>query len=240
VDYADEYQKWLSFFNAIDPEKALPALPAINSDKERVFLASNNVLTNYYTLQQQQINLKRYTIIAPFDGSFKSVNKEIGAIASPSAELATLIRSDKFEVVVPVFPKDLKWIKIGNQVNMIDNQGNEYNTTVSRISGFVDAATQSVNVYLTYNAKPESQILEGEYVEIVFSNVKVMGFEIPKEALVDNFYVYKLEDNMLHKTKIEVVRSLDDSYIISGIDSTNIIVTESLASVSSTVKYVGR
>jgi multidrug efflux pump subunit AcrA (membrane-fusion protein) len=166
VDYKNQYNKWITFFNDINPEKPLPELPEIKSDKERVFLASNNVLTSYYNLKQQQIKLDRYIIRAPFTGSFKSVNKEIGAVASPGAELATIIRSDKFEVIVPVFPKDLKWLKKGDNVNIIDNRGVEQITTVSRISSFVDEATQSVNVYLTFNAKPNNKILDGEYVDV--------------------------------------------------------------------------
>ena len=240
VDYKDEYTKWITFFNAIDPEKTLPELPKINSDKERVFLASNNVLTSYYNLKQQQIKLKRYIIRAPFTGSFKSVNKEIGAVASPGAELATIIRSDKLEVVVPVFPKDLEWIHKGEEVIITDNRGIEQVTTVSRISSFVDEATQSVNVYLTYTATKNSKLLEGEYVDANFSGVVLSGFEIPREAIIDGYYVYELVDNKLHKTKIEIVRSLDDSLIISGIDGTQTIVTESLASVNPNIKYLPR
>ena len=240
VDYKDQYNKWIAFFNAIDPEKPLPELPKINSDKERVFLASNNVLTSYYNLKQQQIRLKRYTIRAPFSGSFKSVNKEIGAVASPGAELATIIRSDKLEVIVPVFPKDLVWIKKGDKVVITDSRGIEQLTKVSRISCFVDEATQSVNVYLTYNSSKNSKLLEGEYVDVIFSGVKLSGFEIPREALVDDYFVYELADNTLLKTKIEIVRSLNDALIITGIDSTKTIITESLASVNPNIKYLAR
>jgi multidrug resistance efflux pump len=109
VDFPLEYEKWNSFFNDIDTENPLPHLPPINSNKEKVFLSANNVLSSYYDLQQQEINLLRYTIKAPFDGSFTSVSKEIGAIASPGSELATIIRSDKLEITVPVFPIDLDW-----------------------------------------------------------------------------------------------------------------------------------
>jgi len=239
-DYNDQYTKWTTFFYSLNPEKPLPELPEINSDKERVFLASNNVLTNYYSLKQQQINLTRYTIRAPFDGSFKSVNKEIGAVASPGAELATIIRSDKLEVVVPVFPKDLKWIKKGDKVNIIDNDGILRSATVSRIAGFVDATTQSVNVYLTYVASGSHTLLEGEYVDVIFKGTLVSGFQIPREALVDGSFVYELSDNKLQKTEIKIVRSLDDALIISGIDSTKVIVTESLVSVNPTTKYKAR
>lgn len=240
VDFANEYQKWLNFFNAIDPDKALPALPKINSDKERVFLASNNVLSSYYNLQQQEIILERYVIKAPFTGIFKSVNKEPGAIASPGAELANIIRSDKLEIIVPVFPDDLKWIKKGEKVSITGIYGETYQATVSRISGFVDQSTQSVNVYLTYNPKGKDSFLEGEYVDVVFNGVKVSGFEIPREALVDDHYVYELKDNMLEKTKVDVVRMSDDKVIIAGLDTSKVIVTESLTTPSQSVKYIAR
>ncbi len=240
VDYPDEYEKWVIFFNAIDVEKSLPALPKINSNKEKVFLAANNVLASFYTLQKQEINLRRYTIYAPFSGSFKSVNKEIGAIASPGAELATIIRSDKLEVVVPVFPNDLQWLKKGDKAKITSNQNNIQTATISRISGFVDEATQSVNIYLTYQANGKNSFLQGQYVDVTFKGATVTGFEIPREALVDNSYVYELAHKKLKKVHVDILRQLNDTYIIAGIDEGKIIVTESLANISSNVEYLAR
>ncbi len=240
VDYSEQYEKWMSFFLDIDPEKSLPELPDITSDKERVFMASNNVLTSYYNLEQQEINLKRYTIKAPFSGYFKTVNKEIGAVASPGAELATIIRSDKLEIIVPVFPDDLKWIGKGDQVKITDNYGRLQTATVSRISGFVDETTQSVNVYLTYYPNGQGSLLEGEYVDVSFKGVEVSGFAMPREAIIENSYVYELTDNQLQKQQITIERQLDDEVIISGLDPDIVIVTESLASINPTVKYMAR
>lgn len=240
IDYSDQYEKWKNFFISIDPEKPLPELPEIYSDKERVFLASNNVLTAYYSLQQQEINLTRYTIRAPFTGSFKTVNKEIGAVASPGAELATIIRSDKLEIIVPVFPQDLKWINKGDKVNITGNKGKSRYATVSRISGFVDEATQSVNIYLTYHVSGNNSFLQGEYVDVVFEGESISGFEIPREAIVDESYVYELVDNKLKKVQIKIERQLDDTVIISGVDNSIVIVAESLASVNPSVKYMAR
>lgn len=238
VDYPNEFNKWNNFFSSIDPGKPLPELPALNSNKEKVFLASNNVLSTYYNLQQQEINLKRYTIYAPFNGIFKTVNKEIGAVSSPGAELATIIRSDKLEVVVPVFPNDLKWIKKGDRVKIIGNNGHEQTATVSRISGFVE--DQSVNVYLTYIASGSNKFLEGEYVDAIFSGALVSGFEIPREALVDNSYVYELSGSKLQKIPVEIKRELDDVLIIAGVDDSKTIVTESLASINENMEYLAR
>jgi len=85
-----------------------------------------------------------------------------------------------------------------------------------------------------------NKLLEGEYVDVNFVGVEISGFEIPREALVDNYFVYELANNKLLKTKIEIVRVLDDVIIIDGIDSSKTIVTESLASVNPNVKYLAR
>lgn len=238
VDYPTEFNKWNRFFYSIDPGKPLPELPEINSNKEKVFLASNNVLASYYNLQKQEINLERYTIRAPFNGSFKTVNKEIGAVSSPGSELATIIRSDKLEVVIPVFPSDLKWIQKGDKIKIVGNNGDEQTATVSRISGFIE--DQSVNVYLTYIASGSNRFLEGEYVDAFFSGSKVTGFEIPREALVDKNYVYELKEGKLQKVPVEIKRQLNDKLIISGIDASKTIVTESLASVNANMEYLAR
>lgn len=240
VDYRVEYDKWMNFFNAIDVEKPLPALPAIDSNKEKVFLAANNVLSSYYTLQQKEINLERYTIIAPFNGSFTSVNKEIGAVSSPGGELATIIRTDKLEVTVPVWPSDLSYISKGDKVAITNHSGVEKEATVSRISTFVEAASQSVNVYLTYQAVGNFGFLEGEYVDVEFKGEPVSGFKIPREALFNGHYVYALKEGKLEIISVEVLRQLDDYYIISGMDDDVMIVTESMASINPNTEYKSR
>lgn len=241
VDFPEEYEKWLSFFEAIDVASDLPTLPSIASDKEKVFLASNNVLGTYYSLVQQEINLSRYTIYAPFNGSFKSVNKEIGAVSSMGAELATLIRTDKLEIVVPVFPADLNQIELGEQVQIYnDHTAKQQMAMVSRISDFVEASTQSVNVYLTYDAQRGAGLLEGEYVEVIFKGQTVLGFEIPREALVDAQQVYVLDDKSLVKQEVTILRQLEDSYIISIADSSAYIVTESIAAINKNTEYQSR
>ncbi len=240
IDFPNEYEKWNNFFIAIDPEQSLPELPKINSNQEKVFLSANNVLTNYYNLQNQEIDLTKYTIIAPFNGTLKSVNKEIGSAATTGSNLATLIRSDKLEVAVPVFTDDLKWINIGDTATLTNKYDEKAEVSVSRISGYVDEETQSVNVYLTVYPSRSMSLLEGEYVDVVFKGQTVSGFEIPREAIVNESYVYELKDKKLNKIHVDIVRSLNDSYIIAGVDSDITIVTESLASISSNVEYIAR
>jgi len=240
VDYPKEYEKWNSFFIAIDPEKSLPELPEINSNQEKVFLSANNVLTNYYNLQNQEIELEKYTIHAPFNGTLKSVNKEIGAAATTGSALATLIRSDKLEIAVAVFQENLKWIKKGEDAILTDQYEEKQKVSISRISGYVDEETQSVNVLLTFYPSNKIKLIEGQYVDITFQSEAIVGYEIPREAIINNAYVYELKNGKLDKIPVNIVRSLDDSYIIDGIDTTTTIVTESLASISPNVEYIPR
>ncbi|MGE4585783.1 MAG: efflux RND transporter periplasmic adaptor subunit [Mangrovibacterium sp.] len=236
VDYPDEYDKWMSFFNAIDVEKPLPDLPKINSNKEKVFLAANDVLSGYYELQEQEIVLSRYIVTAPFDGCFTSVSKEIGSVATTGTELASIIRTDRLEVVVPVFPSDLAWIKIGDKVELEDN-GNTFEATVARLSNFVDESTQSVNVYLTYTGK---DLLEGEYVNAKFLSETVQGYKIPREAVLDDNSVYKLEGTSLTSVKVNVVCQMADYTIIDGLEDGTEVVVESLTTVNPEIDYKAR
>lgn len=240
IDFPDEYQKWKSYFSLIDVDKKMPVLPEISTDKEKVFLASKNILSSYYSIEQQEILLSKYVITAPFSGSFKSVSKEIGAVANPGAEIANLIRSDRLEVSVAVFPEDLNWIEEGSDVTVIDRNGKEVVARVNRISEYVDEATQSVNVYLVMINSKENSFLIGEYVDVVFNSVSTSGFEIPREALVDGNSVYVLEDSMLRKKSISIVRQLSDTYIIEGVSENEIVVVESLSSIKPNVQYKAR
>lgn len=231
VDYPGNYQKWLDFFNSINLDKKLPKLPDIGNEQVRVFLASNGVISEYYSLLQQEINLTKYEIYAPFDGYFKSVNKEVGAIATNGAELAVIIREDKLEVTVPVNIYDVKRITVNKEVTLKSGD-NRFSGTVSRIAGFVDESTQSVNVYITINNAGKINLLEGEYVDVIFeSDIAAEGFVIPREAVADNNKVYLVKDGRLKLNPVDIARQMEDYAVVAGLQDGDTIVVESLTNV---------
>ncbi|NOQ27909.1 MAG: HlyD family efflux transporter periplasmic adaptor subunit [Bacteroidales bacterium] len=239
-DFPNEYAKWTAFFSQIKVDRNLPKLPETKTEQEQIFLASKGVLSEYYSLRQQEINLKKYAIYAPFDGSFKSVSREIGSVASMGAELASIIRTNKLEITVPVLPEDAKFIKIGNQVELIGSYSSEIGK-VSRIADFVDASTQSINIYIDYYPNGGNAFITGEFIDAEFNiSKKINGIKIPREALLDNNQVYIIQDQVLTLKSIEIERMLDDHIIISGIKDGETIVMESLANISEGTKVLTR
>ena len=232
IDYPNQYEKWSGFFNNIDISSMMPELPIIESEKERVFVASKNILTQYYSIKVQEVTLEKYTLYAPFSGTYKTVTSEVGSVASMNMQIATLIRTDEMEVIVPVLPEELDWISEGMKVELNRNNGRTITGTVSRIAGFIDPGSQSVNVYVSVRNSRSCQLLEGEYVEAEFiSKGSVSGMLLPREALLNENSIYVLEDGQIELRQVSVIDKLEDFYIIEGFNEGETIVVESLVDV---------
>lgn len=58
IDFPESYNKYEAFFNSIEITKPLPDLPKLDSDKEKVFLASRNILNDYFSIKSAEVRLK--------------------------------------------------------------------------------------------------------------------------------------------------------------------------------------
>lgn len=232
IDYTEEYAKWTTFFNSININSTMPALPEINSEKERVFVASKNILSQYYSIKQQEVTYSKYELYAPFDGSYKSVNAEVGSVAGMNMQIASLIRTDVMEVIVPVLPEKLDWIRVGSQVILQRNNGQEVNGNIIRVADFIDPSSRSVNVYVSVKNSSASWLLEGEYVEARFTGVEsTSGMLIPREAVIGNSKLYVIENGRLAEKEVVVIDRQEDFYVIQGYEEGETLVVESLVDV---------
>ncbi|MFW6267605.1 MAG: efflux RND transporter periplasmic adaptor subunit [Marinilabiliaceae bacterium] len=232
VDFPDEYDKWKQFFTAIKVQEQLPELPETHSEKEQVFMASAGILSEYYSLEKQEIDLSKYQIYAPFDGSFRQLKKQVGSVAGMGTDLASIVRTDRLEVVVPVPPNEAKWIEVGNKVTLTGPEGHQANGTVTRIAGFLDENTQSVNVYVKYLPREMHAFSIGEFVDATFDiQRETRGMAIPREALIDGERVYVVKNRKLQIQKVSPVRTLNDTVVISGLTDGSMVVVESLVDV---------
>ncbi len=111
IDYPQYEESYYSFFNSISVDKPLPPLPEIEDDQLKIFLASRNVISEYYNIQSDQLQLSRRTVRAPFKGTFKEVYMELGAFTNTGGRVARAIRTDEMELVVPLKRADAAWVR---------------------------------------------------------------------------------------------------------------------------------
>ncbi len=233
IDFPEEYNKWKGFFNSIKVHSSLPPLPEIHSEKEQVFMSSKGVLSDYYSIRSQEINLNKYKIFAPFGGSYRDVQRQVGAVAGMGASLATIVRTDRLEMRVPVPPEDAKWIEPGVPVTITGENNHTASGTVTRVADFVDETTQTVKVYVKYIPKGKQAFKIGEFAVATFDiDKQIKGMMIPREVLINGKKVYVIRNEKLQLEEITTERILNDHVIISGLDDGTLVVTESLVDVS--------
>ncbi len=243
VDFPSQLDAYEMFFRAIDMDEELPEMPVIKDEKLKIFLASRNVLSEYYGIQQDEKRLKRHSLYAPFNGTFTQVNFEVGGYVNTGGQIARMIRTDQLEVEVPVKIEHSKWIKIGDKVQVFSKskiaplQG-----VVVRKSDFIDARTQSRSIFVKVKHSPKNELLAGEYKIVEFPGQKIAAaMEIPRSAVFNSNEVFMVIGGKLKKHEIDIIKVNETTLIFSGLPEGQKIVVEPLinAKENSEVRIVG-
>lgn len=230
VDFPQEYDKWFSFFSNIDIDKRLPELPKVSSDKEKVYVSAKNILSSYYNLRQREIVLDRYVIIAPFNGIYTSVAKEVGSIATANSEIGKITSTDMLELVVGVSRYDAQKLLIGTNVDILSESGKVYHGKVDRISAFVDPSTQRVNIYVVFT-EPGLEIIEGQMLALSMPSMVLSDVvECARETIVGDSLIYTVSNGQLVGKRIEVIATTPANSYIKGVTLKDTLVNESLVS----------
>lgn len=230
IDFNEEFDKWNNFFSAIDIDKELPTLPKFNTEKEKIFLASRNILNDYYSIKSSQVRLSRYRIYAPFKGTFTNVLMEVGSVVNPGTRIANMIKTDNLEMEVPVRAEDIYWINLGDKVKVSTNNAEmTWWGKVVRKSDYVDPASQSIMVYVAVEPQNDKPLYQGQYLQAEFSDKIVkQSFEIPRNALFNKNEVYLVEEGILKRASVKVLKLGATTALISGPEENATIVTEPL------------
>lgn len=230
VDFTGSYQEWLDFFNSIDIKSDLPGLPKITSSKEKIYLASKNILSEYYSIKSEEVTYSKYTIKAPFTGTFMEVFYEVGAIANTGAQLAKIIRTDLLEIEVPVEPDDAFWIKINDNVDIISEDGVfKWEGKVVRKADFVDENTQSMSVFVSVKPTADKPLFANQYIKAYFEGNDIHNvMEIPRNAVFNYNEVFIVIDEKLVKRTIDIKKTNEKTLIFSGLEENIDLVVQPL------------
>jgi RND family efflux transporter MFP subunit len=230
-DFPDEYPLVKKFFDDIQIDQPLPELPKINSEKVRIFLASRNILNDYYTIKSTEVRLYKHWIYAQFDGTITDVMLEVGSIANPGSRIARIISTERLELEVPVGIEDIPWIKDNQEVDVLSEDGNLiWNGTVLRVSDFVDPNTQSVSVFVKVIPSANQPLYEGQYLRARFNGKSIEGaMEIPRRAVFNANEVFIVENDMLKKARVNVIKVNQETLVFNGLEEGTVLVTQPLA-----------
>lgn len=233
IDYSDYENQFRDFFNSVDMNKKLPEFPEINDEKLKIFLASRNILSDYYSILKDELQLSRHSVIASFNGTYSNVYLEVGAYANTGSKVAHAIRTDLLEIEIPLERFDAEWVKIGDEVKLIsDTRTQEWKAKVVRKSQFVDPNTQSQAIFLRFENGQGKTLLVGEYLKAIFPGHPIENaMEVPRNIVFNTNELFVVSDNRIHKKQIKVIKVNEKSLIFNGLNQGEVIVMQPLINV---------
>ncbi len=234
IDFPEAEAPFTSFFSSIEVDKPLPPMPEINNDKLKIFLASRNVISEYYSIQRDQLQLKRHTVHAPFNGTYKDVYMEQGAYTNAGGKVARAIQTDHLELEVALNRADAAWVNTGDPV-FVESEKRDlsWKGKVIRKGQFVDENTQRQTIYIQLSYDHRQPLLAGEYLWAKFPVRPIENtMEIPRNSVFNSNEVFVVRDGRLAKEKINVVKLNDRTLIFNGITEGDTLVVQQLINVS--------
>jgi len=239
IDFPQAYDKWYQFYESISMKDNLPDLPEITSTKEKTYLASKNVLGEYYGIKADEARLDKYIIKAPFQGAIVSVMAEPGSTVNPGNNVAQIIQQDELEVSIPVNVDAIHLVEIGQLVLVTDRNNQSLpNAKITRIGSSINQATQTVDVFAKLNGHTQLNLVDGMYVNTSITTGSLSNVvELPRRSLLDQSKVYVLQDSQLVIKPVIIEKSNDETVIVSGLKDGSTVVIEPVSSFSSNQKF---
>lgn len=233
IDYPEYETPFSEFFTSIDVNKKLPEFPEFKSEKLEIFLASRNVLSDYYGILKDELQLSRHTVVAPFNGAYSDVYLEAGAYTNMGGRVAHAIQTDILELEVPLEKIDAEWVKIGDKAKITSASRNtNWQGKVVRKSKFVDPNTQSLGMFIRINNTNENPLLAGEYLKATFPGRSVKNvMEAPRNAVFNSNEVFVINNGRLQKKIINVIKVNENTLIFNGLTEGELIVMQPLINV---------
>lgn len=228
LDFNNEYIKWINFFNAIDLKNNLPAFPQMINTKEKNYIISRSILSQYLSIKSDEEKLSRYTVRAPFDGIITRSYSDVGGNVNPGSPVVDFIRKGKMEIELTVNTSEVIFINIGDTVIFKDN-GETYVGNVVRKGKFINTNTQNISVFASIKTNKNS-LYSGMYFNAtIITKGTDNTFKLPRRSIFDGNKVFTI--NSQQKLKIQnvnIIAHQGNEVIIDNIADNTLIVSEPL------------
>jgi RND family efflux transporter MFP subunit len=175
--------------------------------------------------QQNQLNLKDATIIAPFDGYVVDWLTEVGEITAAGYPVV-VYRSPGQIIEASITQKDYNAFEVGTQVE-IDIDDTLLTGVITRREAYPNPETRTFNVEI---AMESNDYPIGALCTIKAQTKSLTGTKLPIMALIYNEQkqVYRVDGLKVQLVDVEVLEITDDYVIVSGLKDGMSVVTEGI------------
>lgn len=240
IDFPDEFSKWDNYIASIKLNEALPQLPSWRTNKEKIFLSTRNVLTEYFSIKSLETQTNKNTVYAPFNGVITEIYSTDYSVVAPGTRVLRIVENNNFEIPVAIPVIERENITIGTGVTIFNTEGQlKGKGTVVRISDVINQNTQSVEVYVRPTPLPGLQFTEGEYVQVEINEEGIHeGVRIPKTSISDyQVLIYSKKDSLLRKQAVSIYDTNNEGVFVKGVKDDAIVITQEVLNYSDTTKY---
>lgn len=229
VDFPSSFDSWKTYFDQLSVEQAFPPIPETKTSKEKTFIATRGLLSSYYDIKSSEARLEKYKYYAPFNGSISEVVMQSGSFVNAGTRVGKVLRIGRYEVKASIETQEIPWIQKGSEVRVIAREtGQSFDGFVSRISDYVNPNTQSIDVFVAIEPNGK-HIYEGQFLEVIIPARTIeRGMVIPRNAIYNGNEVFVLQDSLLKRTSINVIRLTKEQAIVNGLEDQSDVVVEPL------------
>ena len=234
IDFPESFPAWDAYWQQLDVNENLPALPESKSKKEKAFVSNRKLLSMYYSIKSAEEKLAKYKFVAPYSGSIAELKVEAGTVVTAGTPIGRIIRTDEMEAEIPVKADLISWIKKGMSAKLYSqDKAMHWQGTIVRISDFVDPSSQSVNVFVKVLPNKQFSLLEGLYLTAEFKTASLHNvMELPRKALINNDKVFVVENGKLVLKQVNIHKINNETVFFSGLNVGEMVVNESLVNLT--------
>ncbi len=209
LDYPAAYPQWLAYLEQFEVDQPVQALPALEDEQVKFFIASKNIQQQYYAIKNLEASLSDFKIYAPFSGTITNAMVFPGTMVNPGQHLGAMINTSRFELKASISEVDLPYIKVGRSVRLsADQLDMKWKGTVQRISSQIDPNTQNIPIFVSVTGKhlKEGMFLNGSIEGAPLEEVVTL----PTTIITNQNFVYLLQDSTLVLYELSIVKRNPD------------------------------
>jgi len=196
-------------------------------------------------LERAQINVGRTSVRAPFDALVVAEEIEVGQVVGPQTRAATLVATDRYEVLVSLPMTDLEALEIPGARAVVFHGGPDKASRrparVVRILGAVERSGRLARVVLEVRepletgqspGDPATPLLLDDFVEVEIVGHALAGvYEVPRTALQEGDRVHLMTGRDTLDIRVVQVawRARDAVYVSAGLERGERLVISPLA-----------